>query len=190
MQPTPYVFDDLERVTLQSQPSVVVTFHAMTEGRRIELRRRVAAAAAELRHIEAQSAYLRQEYAKTDLAREQRIALYEEHMALDEEADMVLAGNIHPIYVAWGVAGIEGLTIHGAPAIPATLIDGPLAVYAEVVALLKDRMGLTDTQRKNSPSPTTSNAPAGGRTSATIALSADETNSTPSATATVTTPQT
>jgi len=62
----------------------------------------------------------------------------------------VLAYEIDRVYVEWGLLGVEGLTIDGEPATPASLLErGPAALVAEIVSAIKRECGLSDEERKN-----------------------------------------
>jgi hypothetical protein len=82
----------------------------------------------------------------------------------------LLAGEIDRIYLRWGLRAIEGLEIDGEPATPETLVErGPEELIAEALAAIKSEAGLSEAERKNSASPSTScgeTGPGGSATSA------------------------
>jgi len=62
----------------------------------------------------------------------------------------VMAAEIDRAYLEWGLIGVEGLEIDGAPATPASLIDlGPVELATEILARIKAECGLTEDERKN-----------------------------------------
>jgi len=62
----------------------------------------------------------------------------------------VLAGEIDRVYLEWGLAAVEGLTIDGEAASPHGLIErGPLELAMEIVARIKAECGLSEGERKN-----------------------------------------
>jgi hypothetical protein len=63
---------------------------------------------------------------------------------------MVLASEIEHVYLEWGLEAIEGLTIDGEMATPASVIErGPAALAAEILERLKSECGLGEQERKN-----------------------------------------
>ena len=76
--------------------------------------------------------------------------------AQEAEAALV-AGEIDRIYLRWGLRGVEGLEIDGAPATPESLAErGPEELVEEALAAIKREAGLTEAERKNSASPSIS----------------------------------
>ena len=62
----------------------------------------------------------------------------------------VLAAEIERVYLDWGLIGIEGLEIDGAPATPRSVIeDGPVELAAEILARIRAECGLSEDERKN-----------------------------------------
>ncbi len=98
----------------------------MSFGRRVELTRRVAELAGKVGYLQA-----------GDEAKEKLDAA-------------VLNGEIDRVYLEWGLRGIEGLMIDGAPATPESLmLAGPEELCREVVAAIKAQCGLNEEERKN-----------------------------------------
>lgn len=68
----------------------------------------------------------------------------------DQMDAALLAIEIDRMYIAWGVARVEGLTIDGEPATPDLLGEkGPEPLAREAVRLTKAECGLTEEERKN-----------------------------------------
>jgi hypothetical protein len=62
----------------------------------------------------------------------------------------VLAAEIDRAYLEWGLEAVEGLTIDGEAATPATLIEtGPMDLATEILARIKAECGLSEGERKN-----------------------------------------
>jgi hypothetical protein len=62
----------------------------------------------------------------------------------------VLTAEIERLYLEWGLERVEGLTIDGAPATPASLItDGPENLCREALDAIKRECGLSEEERKN-----------------------------------------
>jgi hypothetical protein len=57
---------------------------------------------------------------------------------------------VQKMYLEWGLAAVEGLTIDGVTAEPVDLIErGPEALADEVMTTLRSYLVLTDEERKN-----------------------------------------
>jgi hypothetical protein len=107
-------------------PGVAFRVARMSFGRRMQLVR-------ELRDIAAKA-----EYNRAGAACKDQI----EATLLEAEADKV--------HVRWGLAGIEGLEIDGAPATAESLItSGPEAFFREVVQRIRSECFLSEEERKN-----------------------------------------
>jgi hypothetical protein len=58
---------------------------------------------------------------------------------------------VRKLYVEWGLAEIQGLTIDGVAATPALLIrKGPETLTGEIITAIRDEIELSDDERKNS----------------------------------------
>lgn len=58
---------------------------------------------------------------------------------------------IERLYLEWGLAEIEGLTIDGERGTPASLIEkGPEPLSQEILASIEAELGLSEDERKNS----------------------------------------
>jgi hypothetical protein len=58
---------------------------------------------------------------------------------------------VRKLYVEWGLAEIQGLTIDGEAATPALLIQkGPETLTGEIIAAIREEIELSDDERKNS----------------------------------------
>jgi hypothetical protein len=62
----------------------------------------------------------------------------------------LLAREVDRIYLEWGLSGVEGLEVDGAPATPeAALCDGPEELVREALDAIRRQCGLTEEERKN-----------------------------------------
>lgn len=79
-------------------------------------------------------------------------------------------GEIRPAYIRAGLVSVDGLTIDGAaPTVEAFLAGAPDPLIIEVFAACRAASDLQEELRKNSESPTTSDAAADGQASDTTA---------------------
>lgn len=109
-----------------SSPGVRFRVRRMSFARRLELFRRIRDISANLPFLEASSEF------------RERL----EANALSQE--------IEELYLRWGLAGIERLTIDGEAANLETLIErGPDVLCKEIVAAIKLQCGLSEEERKN-----------------------------------------
>jgi len=107
-------------------PGVSLKIRRVSFGRRIELLRQVSELAAKSEFLQAGG--------------DEREKL---------EAGL-LASQVNRIYLHWGLAGVEGLTIDGEPATPAKLIEeGPEALCGEALKAIKAEFGLSEEEEKN-----------------------------------------
>lgn len=136
-------------ITVESKalPGVRVTVRRMSFGRRLELTRQVKQLLSRLEFLAAGEA-----------------------TAAEEVAAALAASEIDRVYVSWGLAGVEGLEIDGRPATAELLLDaGPESLVSEALALIRREAGLSEEERKNFESHSTSakeNRPAGNATNA------------------------
>jgi hypothetical protein len=114
--------------TLESRTAEGVKFRIarMSLGRRIELTRRMWELARKVECLEA-----------GDDPREKLEAA-------------LLRSEIDRLYLGWGLAGVEGLTLDGAPATPESLVAaGPEELCREILEAVKAECGLSEDERKN-----------------------------------------
>lgn len=107
-------------------PGVVFTIRKMSFGRRLELAERIRALGAAL-EFRAAGAELQ-----------------------DRVEASVIASRMDRVYLEWGLAGVRGITIDGAPATPESLMAvGPEELTREALARIKTECGLSAEERKN-----------------------------------------
>lgn len=70
---------------------------------------------------------------------------------LQDKIDAALSsGEIDRVYLEWGLAGVDGLTIDGEAANPQSVIGrGPESLCREIVREVRHECGLTEEERKN-----------------------------------------
>ncbi len=116
-------------VTVESRVTEGVRFEIarMSFGRRVQLMRRVR-----------------------ELAR--RMEFLEAGNAPGERMDAaLLQADIDKLYLTWGLRGVTGLEVDGAPATPEILAEsGPEGLFREALAAVRAETGLSEEQRKNS----------------------------------------
>ncbi len=80
-----------------------------------------------------------------------RMAYFEAGSTAAERIEAaVLSAEIERLYLTWGIAAVDGLTIDGAPATADDLFEkAPESLCAEAIAAVKRECGLSDDERKN-----------------------------------------
>lgn len=163
------------------------TTKKMSEGIRIDLRRKLSDHFHELRAIEAEEQTflldLSKKYEKpaaeillSELNPEERQDL-ETYLDRKEE---IQDTRINPAYFRAGFVRIEGFEIDGkVPDADAMIAAAPPALVREIHAAILEDAGLTLNQKENLESPTTSSAQVGGQTNASSADTAGASSSTP-----------
>jgi len=103
---------------------------------------------------------------------------------INAEFDNILHAEWYPAWIKWGLYSIQGLDIDDAPATPETLIEGgPSELVSEIFQAIQKASGLSAAAGESSPSLGTSADPGDGKTSSSIAISAELPAGTGSATA-------
>ena len=140
-------YDSVVEVASARLPGVKFRVERMSFGRRLELVRQLKGLLGKLEFVQAGP------------------------QGPEQQAEAALAaGEIDRIYLRWGLRGVEGLDIDGEPATPDSLADkGPESLVDEVLAAIRSEAGLSETERKNSASPSISCAATRPDGSATIA---------------------
>jgi len=119
-------YTSYEVVESKAAQGVAYTVAKMSFGRRVELTRRIRELASRREFLEAGET------------------------PEDKMNAALLASEIDRTYVAWGLKEVSGLELDGLPATPETLAsNGPEDLFREALAVVKDRCGLLDAERKN-----------------------------------------
>jgi hypothetical protein len=81
----------------------------------------------------------------------QRVEFLEAGDQLREKIEAnILSQEINAMYLRWGLAALDGLTIDGEAATVAQLIEkGPEDLMLEIVSKIKEQCGLNDAELKN-----------------------------------------
>jgi hypothetical protein len=140
-------YESLAEVASERLPGVRFRVERMSFGRRLELVRQLKDLLGRLEFLQAAPQSPQQQ----------------------AEAALV-AGEIDRVYLRWGLRSVEGLEIDGRPATPDALLErGPEALLDEALAVIRREAGLSETERKNSRSPSISSSETRPDGSATIA---------------------
>lgn len=124
-------------VESRTHPGVRFFVRRMSFGKRLELTRIVKDTLARLEYVEAGAGGVR-----------------------DEAEAALLGAEVDKEYLRWGLVQVEGLYIDGAPATPDSLIEaGPEGLAIEALEAVRREAGLSEEERKNSESPSTSPTP-------------------------------
>lgn len=80
-----------------------------------------------------------------------RLDFYRAGVNLADKLDASIASSeVEALYVRWGVAQIDGLTIDGLEVTPDLFVErGPEDLVREAAALVRAQLGLTEQERKN-----------------------------------------
>lgn len=139
--------------TLRRHESTVfegVTFylHKMTEGRRLDLRSKVAEPNRRIREILKEQASIEQTPEDSKDAAK--------WLELQDEFDGLMLEKVNPSWLTWGLKRVDGLEVDGKPLGVEDWKDWPSALFEEVIRAIKAESELNGTERKNSLLPTTS----------------------------------
>jgi hypothetical protein len=186
-------------ITIKSEayPEVSYTIRRMTEGTRTDLMLGLADTLSQIRDIQADVQCL-------DLPPRKDDGTFEEGHDVDPHVFAKAAGlndkirilrktTVDPAYAKVCLVGVQGITIDGVD--DPTDLDfirryGPERLYGDIVNSIRSEVEMSEEDKENLGSPTTSDAAAGGQTSDTTASSADSKDSTLIAIATSSSPAT
>jgi len=140
-------YESTVQIDSETHPGVSFQVRRMSFGRRIELTRRLRELLGKLEFLEAGDGG-----------------------SANEAEAALLGGEIDREHLRWGLASIEGLEIDGEPATPESLIEsGPEDLLREALGAVRRQAGLSEEERKNSESHSTSSTgaePGGDATTA------------------------
>jgi hypothetical protein len=119
-------YESLVRAPSQVSAGVTFTVRRMSFTRRTDLMRRIRELAGRMEFLEAGE-------------------------SPQEQMDAgLLRAEIDRVYLDWGLAGVEGLTLDGEPATPELLARiGPEELCQEALHVVRAEAGLSETERKN-----------------------------------------
>lgn len=119
-------YESYKVVESQSYPGVKLRIRRASFGRRIELLKHIRERAAKIEFLEGG------------------------HDPREKLEATLLASELDKIYLLWGLEGIEGLEIDGAPATPGLLASaGPEQLCGEALRAIKAELGLSEAEEKN-----------------------------------------
>jgi hypothetical protein len=120
------IWESRKIVRSELRPDVEYDVGRMSFGRRLELMKRIRDLSARIEFFEAGQAESNRMEAS------------------------LLAGEMDRVFLEWGLQGISGLEIDGAPANVAALIEkGPEDLVHEALVIVRGECGLSEAERKN-----------------------------------------
>ena len=132
-------YASLVEVESKAFPGVRLAIRRMSFGRRLELTRRVQ-----------------------DLAKKLAFLAAAEADAASEAEQALLGAEIDREYLSWGLERVDGLEIDGETASVESLIEaGPEALVREALQAVRREAGLSESERKNCESRSTSSSETG-----------------------------
>jgi hypothetical protein len=136
-----YKHETTRRYESETFEGVTVFIYKMTEGRRADLRSRIAEYNAQMRDI------LREQDVLNKVPEEERDI--PKLLELNDKFDG-LQMKISPEWILWGVKSIEGLEADGRPLTVSEWTDWPSALFDEVLTKVREETELKGAQIKNS----------------------------------------
>jgi hypothetical protein len=120
------IWESRKIVRSELRPDVEYDVARMSFGRRLELMKKIRDLAARIEFFEAGQAESNRMEAS------------------------LLAGEMDRVFLEWGLQGVSGLEVDGAPASVAALIEnGPEDLVHEALGIIKAECGLNEAERKN-----------------------------------------
>lgn len=142
-----YKLDRNTKIPSKVLPGVTIFLRKMTEGRRLDLRSRIAVPNAELRKV-------LNEQDQLDTTRD-----FAKWWELQDRVDEITMIQINPVWIEWGVAKVDGLEQDEERLDMDRWKDWPSVFFREVLDLVKEEADLNGQERKNSQSSSTSGKP-------------------------------
>lgn len=144
-----YRHETTRRQESKTCEGVIFYLHKMTEGRRIDLRVKMADSNRRLREILKEQALL-------EAGENQDSGVQSKWLELQDEFDAIMVETINPAWLTWGLKKLEGLEVDGKPLDVQEWREFPSILFAEIVEAVKAEADLSGAERKNSELPTTS----------------------------------
>lgn len=148
-------------------PGVSFYLRRMTEGRRIELRKKLGPTNAKIRELLKEQGRLLE--ASLESQDQNRI------LELQDEFDGLMLEVVNPTTLLWGVKQVEGLDVDGKILTLDEWQDWPSALFQEILRAVNDEAELNGGETKNLSSPSTSGKPGDGSPDRMTATSAGNT---------------
>lgn len=145
----PYVFEPTYREESVARPGVTFILNRMTEDRKIDLLKKLAASSKKLREIIQESARIASTV-KEGSSQEDKDLVQIQQMALRDDITLIDLEETNPAYIRWGLAGVEGLRLAGGTeGNLSNLNSWPSELTAEARQFVEDSVKLTEQERKN-----------------------------------------
>jgi hypothetical protein len=175
-----YNHETIRKRESETCPGVTFFLQKMTEGRRLDIRHRIAEPNRRvLALLKEQTEIEKVDEAARDVHR---------YMELQEEFDSLMLEKINPEWIKWGVKKIDGLEADGKPLGVDDYLEWPSMLFSEVLDAVKSEAELNGAEKKPSPSHFISGIPAEENHQLSIVASAEKRDSTETETVTDTTP--
>lgn len=162
----PQNYTSSRRFTSETMPGVIVVLKKMTEGRRLELRKLIGPPNRRMREI----LKMQGDIEKTPEADRDDMKWLE----LQDEFDELIATQINPSYITWGVKRVDGLVVDDETLDVERWKEWPSFFFDEVLQAVRDESELNGNERKNSESRTISGVAADSTQKSSTASSASE----------------
>lgn len=172
-------------VKSQAYPSISFTIRRMTEGTRTDLMLGLADVLSQIRDIQADVECLDLPPRKADGQFDETVKMdphvFAKAAALNDKIRVIRKNTVDPAYARVCFVGVQGVTIDGV--VNPTDSDfirrfGPEQLYGDIVTAIRSEVEMSDEEKENLESPTTSDAQAGGQMSDMTASTAGKTDST------------
>lgn len=160
-----YKHETTRRYESETFEGVTVFIYKMTEGRRADLRARIADYNAQMRDI------LREQDVLNKVPEEERDI--PKLLELNDKFDG-LQMKISPEWILWGVKSVEGLEADGKPLTVNEWTEWPSALFDEVLTKVREETELKGAQVRTLQSPTISGAAQPQLVKSSTAMSAEE----------------
>ncbi len=161
-------YDTTNRKESEILPGVSFLLRRMTEGRRIELRKKLSPTNAKIRELLREQGKLLE--APDDAQDHNRI------LELQDEFDGLMLETVNPTTLLWGVKQIEGLEVDGKTLTLEDWQEWPSALFREVLNSVNAEAELNGGEVKNSPLPITSGKQEDGKSKLTTVATAGSTD--------------
>lgn len=161
MAKTPFVFYTTRTVESVSCPGVILHLRKLTEGRRADLRAKLAPHQRKMKELVDKMGALSDEIDSVDRDAPDALAVIEDKYVqwatMQEEFNVLQDETIAPIWLKWGVKAIEGLVSENdVPLTVDEMREWPYELYEEAFKIVQGSTDISAEAQKNFDSPTTS----------------------------------
>lgn len=141
-------YSSIREIDSKVLPGVKLRLKRLTEGRRTALRAALAEATARMRRIS------REMDAMAKLSPEEQDI--EKLLEAQDRFDEIVATEVNPAWIRWGLASISGLEVDGEELGLDRLYDWPAPLFKEALETIRAEADMSAEERKNSELPSTS----------------------------------